>query len=264
MINKDVILKRVIKIEDKLIVSKILDKAAKSENIMMITHSDFLDPYQKSIVERAFADLKEINYKFEGGYSGAERVIVIFSPNFMSFDEFGNNEIPLSVLHIGVNSRNELTHRDYLGALMALGIKREKIGDILISEESGNIIVIDEIADYIKYNLDKIGNSKVAVEIKELNDIFVPEQKVKEIRTTVSALRLDCISSAGFGISRSKTAEYIKADKVSLNWESTENLSKQVKEGDTISIKGKGRVVLETIDKVTKKGRTAITMKKFI
>lgn len=261
---KDIFLKRVSKIEDKLFLSKLLDKAIKSEDTGSIMHSDFLDPYQKSIAEKAFAVDKDINYIFNGGYAGAEREIVVFCPNNMSVNDHSNFNIPIKVLEITSRKMENLSHRDFLGALMGLGIKREKIGDILLEEGICRVIVINEIADYIKFNLDKIGKTRVDIEIKSIDEIQYREKRFKEINSTVASLRLDSIASVGFGISRSKIAEYIKAEKVNINWEKTASLTKQVQEGDTISIRGKGRVVLEKVGGLTRKGRIGIQLKKYI
>lgn len=265
--DKEQILKRVAKIDDKLFVSKILDKAAKAEKLKKVVFSDFLDPYQKNTLEKAFSSGIDINFSFYGGFDGAEREIIIFRPSFIS-DEFEEDEFaegnPFKLVYIILHSRENLTHRDFLGAIMGLGIKREKIGDILVKEDCCELIAISEIAHYIKYNLEKVGNVKTSIEIKEVDDIQAIEPKVKEIRSTVASLRLDSISSVGFGISRSKIADYIKSEKVALNWETTDSLAKQVKEGDTISIRGKGRVVLEKIGGLTKKGRISIELNKLI
>lgn len=262
MIQKEEILKKVAKIEDKLLISKILDKAVKSEYVKEFMHSDFLDPYQRKIIGRALQDCEEINYTFYGGYEEAERMIVVFSPNFVPLEHDFFDIV--KIIHIDLKHRDSLTHRDYLGALMSLGIKREKIGDILVREESCDIIILTEISEYIRYNLDKIGNVKVDSEVKDADEINIPAARVKEIKATVASLRLDCIASAGFGISRSKIAELIKAERVHLNWEATDSLTKQVQEGDTLSIRGKGRVVLEKIVGNTKKGRIGLVIKKLI
>lgn len=264
MFNKQLILKRVLKIEDKLLVSKMLDKITRCEKLKKVIFSDFLDPYQKSVIENALCFDKNINFAFYGGYDGAERVVCVFRPNFISEDFDLDEDYPFKLIFISLKNREALTHRDYLGALMGLGIKREKVGDILVKEDTCEIIVIEDIAEYISYNLDKVGNTKADVEIKDTDEIQALEPKIKEICTTVASLRLDSISSAGFGISRSKIADYIKAEKVALNWETTDSLTKQVKEGDTISIRGKGRVIFEKIGRTTKKGRIAVELKKLI
>lgn len=264
MIDRNSILKRISKTEDKLLISKMLDKALKSEEIQGIVYSDFLDPYQKNLISKALSEIKSVNCTFNGGYAGAEREISLFCPVDMSPESFPDFKNPLKILDIKLKGRENLTHRDYLGALMSLGIKREKIGDIIVKEDACSVVVMSDIADYIKFNLGKIGNVIVEIEIRCVDEVQVTEPKVKEINATVASLRLDSVASAGFGISRSKIAEFIKAEKVNLNWEATNSLTKIVKEGDTISVRGKGRVVVERVGGTTKKGRISITLKKMI
>jgi RNA-binding protein YlmH len=265
MTDRQQILKKFLKIEDRLLVSKMLDKALKTEKSKMLVYSDFLDPYQKTIVEKVFSNMDDVDYTITGGYIGAERVIIIFRPNFVFKDDFGN---PFKVLDIVAKGRGSLSHRDYLGALMGLGIKREKIGDILVSADTDSnrcqIIVLGEISEYIRYNLVKVGTQNVEIELKDTDEFEVSGPKMLEISTTVASLRLDSVASAGFGISRSKIVDLIKAERVTLDWEGINSLTKQVKEGDTISIRGKGRVVLDKVGKITKKGRISLVLKKYI
>ncbi len=263
MLNKENLLKKFSKIDDRLFISKMLDRALRAEKIRSSVFSDFMDPHHAKLIETAFSEMAEVNYIVDGGYPGAERVIVIFRPDFMSGDS-DHEELPIKLVHIALKSRENLNHRDYLGALMGLGIKREKIGDILVREDFCDVLAFEDIAEYIAYNLDKVGNARVEVELRDLEDLHALEPKTREIKTTVASLRLDSVASSGFGISRSKMADYIKAEKVNLNWEVTDNLTKQVKEGDTISIRGKGRVVVHQVSGTTKKGRIGIVLKKLL
>jgi len=116
----------------------------------------------------------------------------------------------------------------------------------------------------LEYNLLKVGNANVEVTLRDVGDIQFKGPSFREIKATVASLRLDCVASSGFGISRSKIGEFIKAEKVSLNWEKTTSLTKQVSEGDTISIRGKGRVIVDKIGAMTKKGRISITLLKYL
>lgn len=263
MINRDIILKRITKIEDKLFVSKVLDKAEKCEKVDKLIHTDFIDPHQKKLIQNILSQIKGLNFIFSGGFDGAERVVLFFCPDFILPEESNYEEI-FKVLCINVKGKESLTHRDFLGSLMGLGIKREKIGDIVIKEDGCRIVVLIEIADFIIYNLSKVGNSKVSIDVVGLDNIKSTQTDVKEVNSTIASLRLDCVASAGFGISRTKIAEYIKSDKVNLNWDPTDDPTKTVKQGDTISLRGKGRIVLETVGRVTKKGRIGIVLKKYI
>lgn len=263
MLDKDIILKRFLKIDDKLIVSKILDKVYKTHKARIVTYSDFLDPYQKGLVEKAFQGNDDIDFYFDGGYEGAERVIVIFRPTFMSFDE-ETFDRPFRLIEIRFTAKEHLNHRDYLGSLMGLGIKREKIGDILVREDGCSVIVLGDIAEYIEYNLAKVSNVRVHIELKDIDEIQANEPETRLINTTVASLRLDCIASAGFGMSRNKISDFINAEKVFLNWDIMPNATKLVKEGDTVSVRGKGRVVVEEIGRITRKGRIGVVLKKLI
>jgi RNA-binding protein YlmH len=265
MLNKEFILKKIPKIEDKLLVSKILDKAIKAENSVRETHSDFLDPYQAALVQKVLSEFDNIDYSFDGGYEGAERSIVVFRPDFvLSEDDNTERNRYFKLISVSLNRKNRFSHRDCLGSLMGLGIKREKVGDILVYTDSCDIIVLNEVAEYIRYSLTSVGSTRVAVEIKMTDQLKAPEPKIKEINTTLASLRMDCVASAGFGISRSKAADFIKAEKLNLNWEMINSLTRQVKEGDTISIRGKGKLVLEKINGKTKKDRISVLIKKYV
>lgn len=263
--DRELILKRVTGPDDRLLASKVIDKAELAGKTGRFTCTDFLDPHQQMVLDKAFEGYDFINYSFYGGYGAAERALAIVYPDYFEDDDYIKECAKcLKILHIIPSSRDKLSHRDYLGALLALGIKREKTGDILVRDEYADIFVLSEIAGYVQANLEKVGNSRVSVTINEIEQLAAPEQKVKEINVTVASLRLDCIAGPGFGMSRSKAAEFIKAGRLSLNWEVTDNPSKMLKEGDTISIRGKGKIVLESVGNKTRKDRTGVLIKKFI
>lgn len=260
MINKKEILEKFNKIEDKTLLARILDKAVQAEKLRTVTYSDFLDPYQQKLVIKALNGQNNIEYKFYGGYEEAERNIVLFIGNRLENEP----EYPIRLFNIKLKTDANLSHRDYLGSLMGLGIKREKIGDIITGDNSAVVIMLKDVAEYILYNLLKIGRIGVTVEYANPEDIATPELKTKEIRCTVPSLRLDCIVSHGFGLSRSKVGPLFSANRVYLNWEPVNSLSAQVKAGDVVSVKGMGRAILSEIGRTTRKDRIAIVIKKLI
>jgi len=264
MLDRKNILDKLNNIDDKMLIARVLDKAISAEKSRTVTWTDFLDPYQIRLVERSICSVKDIEYRFDGGYNGAERKIAIFEPARLSDLSKESEETPLCLINIQLKREDNITHRDYLGSLMGLGIKREKIGDIIVEGGSCSVIVLKEIADYILYNLSKVGNTGVFVSKGKIDDLVVPEPKTKEIRCTVPSLRLDCIISNGFGVSRNQVAPLFRSGRVYVNWEPEEKLSAQVKAGDTISVKGKGRIVLEEIGNKTRKDRISIVIKRFI
>lgn len=262
MNNRD-ILNSIKNSDDRLLVSRVLDKVEKAEKTNSIQHTDFLDPYQQTVLGRVFERIDQIEFNFTGGYEGAERVIAIFSPAFY-FEKDILSDLPLKCLDIKKSGREAASHRDYLGALMGLGIKREKIGDILVGDDFCNVVVMSEIADYIALNLNSAGNSRVCADIISMENMIFPIKKTKEINTTVASMRLDSIVGSGYGVSRAKAAELIKAERVSLNWVTADSPAKPVKEGDTVSLKGRGRVIVEKVGGLTRKGRTSIILKQMI
>ena len=207
--------------------------------------------------------LRWVEYCFDGGFEEAERKAIIFDGSFNLDKEWEN---PIKFLNIKLKTDVNLSHRDYLGSIVGLGIKREKIGDIIVKENSASVIVLKDVAEYILYNLLKIGRISADVEYGSPEDVINSTElkKFKEIKCTVPSLRLDCILSLGFVISRSNSGPLFCENRVFLNWEPESKLSAQVKEGDVISIKGKGRIVLSEVGNITRKGRIAVVIKKLI
>ncbi len=265
MQNKDGVLRSIGKAEDRLAIARLLDKSEFSGKTRGFSHSDFLDPHQINLAEKLLPSLNVREYSFFGGYPGAERAIAVFRPEFSDEEDLYEFQGSiLKVIEITPLARNSLTHRDYLGALMSLGIKREVTGDILVREDKCSIIVLSDIAGYIAGNLDKIGNTGISLKTTEISDLNVPEAKTREIKATLSTLRLDSLCAPAFGISRSLAADCIKAGKVQLNWEVSLSPDKVVHEGDTVSLRGKGRAVLEKVGGLTKKARITVCIKKLV
>ncbi len=242
-------------------VSRLLDRVEQCRYSSFV-YTDFLSPYEAVIAKRILDKIEGVFYTFVGGYSGAERVLAAVSSDFVEEEEALSNA-PLSYLRITPLHEKNLSHRDYLGSLMGLGIKREKIGDILVYESYADVFLIDKIAEYISYNLDRIGNTKVECELQSVYQYAPPERKEKVISTTVASLRVDSVAASGFGMSRTKILEYFKAQRVNVNWEVVANPAKQLSEGDVISIRGKGRIVLDKVGGTTRKDRINISIKRF-
>ncbi len=259
--NKNEILKMVSKIEDRVMVSRLLDKVEQCRYSSFV-YSDFLSPHEAVIARRVLEKADGIYYTFVGGFEGAERVLAAMNSDFIDAEEALNNA-PISYLRITPLIEKNLSHRDYLGSILGLGIKREKMGDILVYESYADVFLIDKIAEYISYNLERIGNTKVECELQQVYQYTPPEKKEKVINTTVASLRADSVTASGFSISRTKVLEYFKAQRVNVNWEIVSNPSKQLSEGDVISIRGKGRIILDKVGGTTKKDRVNITIKRF-
>ena len=173
--------------------------------------------------------------------------------------EYEDIEQPIKFIQIDGNFKfRSVSHKDYLGSLLGLGIKREKIGDILIHEDFCQVVVSSDICDYIVMNLTKVATN--SVKVKEINreELKTSEKKYKDISFTVSSDRLDCVISGIYNISRQESLKYINAERVHLNYEKITSASKTVSSGDLISVRGKGRSEVVEIGGETRKGRTRV------
>ena len=240
---------------------RLLDLAEGAVKTRKFRVSSFLDPYGQEIAETICASYDDIQLDFEGGYAGAERQRAMLRHTDFAGTPDGFGIACVEAVWNGQFAR--LTHRDVLGALMGLGIERELIGDILPASDAAKILCDVKIAEFIISNLTMIGAVGVQTALGNLEDIAPREERTKEIRATVSSLRLDSIAAAGFGISRSRAADDIAADKVKLNWQSAGSASKTVKQGDVLSMRGRGRVEVTEVRGQTKKGRTVVVLNRF-
>lgn len=256
MLKKDTVLFYAKSDEDKLLLSHIYDNYLKSSMKNYNTYSDFFGEEKTTLIKTAFGSIKDITFDTYGGYEGAERVISAFLVN----EE--RKSYPVTVLEISGRGISKLTHRDFLGALMGLGIKREMVGDIVIGEKCF-VFVKEEIADYIIFNLSRIGNVYVSVD-KYFGEEIEREEKFEIISSTVESLRLDLILTRGFNIKRSDASSFVSQGKVVVSGETKLNNDYRVKENDKITLKGKGKIVFLKANGVSKKGKIIINIKKFI
>jgi len=261
--DKEKILERFTQESERQTASIVLDRALKADKTGESQITDFFDPYQQRIADNVlhfFKGLKQISW---GGYDGAERARILLFPAVW---QSSLTDVPLSFLQAQVSKQAQgLTHRDYLGSLLGLGLRREKVGDILVLPEGkAQVVVCPEIAGFILTNWREVGRYRVSVEEISAAELTPPPARVREIKTTVASLRLDAVASSGFGLSRSKLTPAIKAGHVKLNWQSVKNASAAVKEGDIISVAGRGRVEVEQILGESKKGRVQLLLKKYI
>ncbi len=219
--------------------------------------TDFLDPSQ---LEQAKANLtwnSGIRFRVFGGYPKAERQRLVVYPDYYLAETI---EPPLGFLEIRANGDESLSHRDFLGALLALGIKREKLGDLLVADSICQVITTPEMLPLIISQLTQVGNNRVMVSEIEPEQLNIPNLREKEIRTTVASLRLDAIAALGFGESRTKMAREIKAERIKVNWRPVKNPDQTVNPGDIISMRGRGRVVFRETTGTSKKGRLGVVL----
>ena len=266
--NKQDLLKDYRKQEDKICLSQVLDKIEFSKTREKIEYTDFLDMYQISLVENFLRKIKFTNYKLYGGYEEAERKVLIIYPekyNESMIEKNYNKILKIVRLKLPEEEKGKYTHRNYLGGIVKLGLKREKVGDILVSDEGADIIVIEDFAEILTKELANLTRfEKSIITIEEINNIRKREIKLEIIKIIVPSLRLDNIVSDLARTSRSKAAQIIAQERVFINGQNETKLSKQIKLNDIITIRGKGRFVVKEFVGTTRSGRTIVAIEKYV
>ena len=199
-----------------------------------------------------------LNFLFGGGFKGAKRVYLACLPDWCEEPKY-----PILALTVSYNRTYSLTHRDFLGAVIALGIERDKIGDILIENGRAVIFINRDIAPFVKEQLTKVG--RVGVNVEEGYLFPLPEPFVKKDFTdTVASLRLDCVVAAICSVSRNTAVELINDSKVIMNSFTQQKATVKVSGGDVISVRGKGKFEIINADEFSKKGRIILKYTKYI
>jgi len=249
-------------IESQTKMIKALNVIGKVSKTYGVEGTDFIPPELIGYLEQILNKHRDIKYLFSGGYDDAEYAILMAYPDFIEFVEPSDF---LCILEFEFSKdKVDINHRDVLGSLMGLGIVREKVGDIIIGEGYVQIFVKRDIAEFLEINFIKVKRSTIEPKIVGLDEIRDRVQEFKEINTTVKSLRLDAVASSGFNVPRNKAAKDIKAGKVKVNHIYVESSSHQLSEGDLISYRGQGRIILTDIGSLSKKDRIRIEIRKFL
>ena len=228
--NKTELLNNYKRQEDKMILAQVLDKIEQMGKTQKIENTDFLDMYQVSLVQNFLKKINFENYKLYGGFEDAERKILIVYPEKYNEEMLSKNYgklLNIVRVQLGEEEKGKYAHRNYLGGIVKLGLKREKVGDILVFEDGADILTLPEFAEILKTELSSLtrfANSKILVE--ELNQIRALEIKIEEVKIIVPSLRLDNIVSDLARTSRSKATEIINQERVFVNGQNETKQSK--------------------------------------
>ena len=248
--------------QERVLLAHVLDQCERSRERGVPAHTDFLSPSEARAAEDLLhAAAVHGGYAFFGGYERAERRMLCFLPDWQ---EEPDAEDCAAALRVRWRADETLTHRDLLGSLMALGVVRGKIGDILVSQGAADVLVCASAADYLLREWAGAGHMKFRAERVALDALAVPEPKVRELRDTVAALRLDAVTATGFSMSRAKAAELIASGRVQLNHRETVKPDALVREGDVVSARGLGKFELAGVGGLSKKGRTSILVRRYL
>lgn len=251
--------------EDQILLAQVWDRFSAGVRRNIPTATSFLSGREQVLAEKLVVRGGLGEPVFFGGTPNAERRVLCYVPDYYDPETYLTSEDgPVAALRVKFSAYDTLSHRDFLGSLMGQGIGRQVLGDILPGDHSCDILVLRDMAAYLKAQLTQVGRAKVETEEIPLSEIFVPEQKVKVIADTVASLRLDSVMASGFRLGRSKAAAYITGGKTEVNHVTVVKTDAQVEEGDMISARGLGKLRLKEVKGQTKKGRTSIILEKFI
>lgn len=256
--------------ERELLIAQLSDKLRLCLSREVITFSGFLDAASKSEAKR-FCERQKASAVFFGGYAGAEREACVFLPEYLSPDMFPKyfaenpDDCPVKAVRCtSAAGSPPLSHRDFLGSLLSLGIRRESVGDILVSENSADIFVLPPLASFLISDYKRAG--RVPINVSEIppSEAAVPTANVAHMRDTVPSLRLDAAVSSVFSLSRTKAAEAILSGLVFVNDAVREKPDSKISAGDKLVLRGHGKAVITASDELTKKGRTVILFDKYL
>ena len=230
------------------------DLSARCARTGQITSSLFLTPAECFALEAWARRAPDVQLLLHGGYAGAERRAAFFLPEWADPAEFDASE-HLCALE-GVAAFGAPGHRDWLGAVLGLGVGRDWLGDILIDGSRAVLFCLPSVKAHLLLNLEKVGRCGVKLRERALSEIAPPERAMEERAFSVASLRLDAVCAGTFRLSRSAAAEAVAAGLVSLNYSVCMKPDAPVRAGDVLSLRGKGKAaVLDAGSHESKKGR---------
>lgn len=217
-----------------------------------VTHTQFLTPAQSFEIRRIWPDTF-----FSGGGEENERLMAFFLPDYMEPEYFQADEYISCVM---ARARfSNLSHRDYLGAVLGLGITREAVGDVLVFDDRAYIYCLPAAAEFACLNLDKVGRYGTNTVIVPLTDVPKREKNVKEVKFSVMSPRLDAVLAGVFGLPRTAAAKFIENGLVSVNYAEAAKPDMMIKENDIISARGSGKAKVASIGGMSRRGRIFVT-----
>nr|WP_302651819.1 YlmH/Sll1252 family protein [uncultured Agathobaculum sp.] len=243
---------------ERLLLAGLLDKEQACSLRGYLTHTRFLDLNERAKCTEAVRLAGVTGHAlFWGGYADAERGIYLFYPDYMDADT-ARAAAPLALLRAHKRREDKLTHRDYLGALMGLQIDRSVVGDILVHEEGADILVLEDMADFILLHFAKAGRKQISLTREPLAEIKAAAHTEKEGTGSVASPRLDSVVALVFGLPRKEAQAKIEHGLVFLNNVPCLKPERQVAEGDRLTVRGVGRARVEAFGGTSRKGRVFI------
>ena len=248
--------------KDIFFIKRIRELATLSYQRDIVTFSDFLNLNEQSLVKSQASQFPGVVMEGFGGYDQAERQMIAFHPDALVFSW----DYPICCIKVepkALKFSEPLTHRDYLGTILGLGVERSVIGDILVQDHGAWIFCHKKIKDFLLENLCRVRHTTVtAYSVEDPSEM--PEPKLSPVFGTCSSIRLDALIAIAFQSSRSSMVSFIESGQVFVNGKLVTSNGYEPLEGDIISVRGKGRFRFDGIQGKTKKGRTSVTLMRYV
>ena len=242
--------------DDHILLSQVLDKLDACRTRSYPVHTRFLDLRERTLTVQALRLAGgEDSAVLYGGYADAERAAALFYPEYLTAEQMCA-DAPFAILRAKKHPSDTLSHRDYLGALMGLGIERGCVGDILVHEDGADFIVLADMADFILLNFEKAGRGHL--KLTHADALRTPQAQGETQSGSVASLRLDSVCALVFNISRSEAQEQIARGQVFLNFMQCMKNEREIAVGDRITLRGHGRARILSLGGTSRKGRQVL------
>ena len=248
--------------EDRMLLAKVWDKINGGMRRNIASNSCFLSPRELEMTRLLFGEPEGL-CRF-GGYPEAERQMLCWLPDYLEESCLMEEDSPVVCLRAEFFDGDSLSHRDFLGALMGAGVARETVGDICVDQGSCDFFVTAEVAPYLLSSFTSAGRTRLHLKQIPLAEAHIPEPEVKILRDTLASVRLDAVIAAGYRIGRSLAGDYVSAGKAAINGLPCTKSDKAVSEGDSVSVRGLGKIKLAAVHGQTKKGRISVEIHRYV
>ena len=248
--------------KDEFLLKRIRELANLSYQRDIVTFTDFLNLNEQNMLASLKLHQMGVEVKLFGGYEHAERQMAAFFPESLGFSW----DYPIDCLKIepkALRFSEELGHRDYLGALLNLGVDRSVVGDILIKDKEAWFFCLHKMSDFFIENFIRVKHTTVLVSRVEQAE-EIPEPEFEMINGTCASVRLDALIGLAFQASRSSMVSFIESGLVFVNGKLITSNGYEPKEGDIISVRSKGRFIYDGVSRQTKKGRLGVRIRKYV
>lgn len=250
---------------ERLELAYALDKLEQARSRSVPSCTRFLSPALQTALCDMLNAYGHPRHLFFGGFEGAERTVCVFLPDWQEAEDWlEQEEKPVAAVRCTMPKNSRLTHRDFLGGLMGIGITRACVGDILVGDGVCDILILREVLPVVLDQFSSAGRCRLSLAELPLPELKAAPAEVKLIRDTVATLRLDAVLASGFSMARGKAAGLIQAGRVSVNHRECLKPDKSVAEGDILTCKGYGKCTVKAVLGRSRKDRIMIEMERYL